>query len=129
MMRSLILAAGLINPCAALAGDGPWSAPRWYVGVVQEAGPFTHVTGMHVSRNRRGGHDDVEVTCSVTDRRAPKDAVVIKRRGKALLRQDAWCGDAGDLGEWCVGLEEGARMSWFGKTPCAAGAASFSTGD
>lgn len=128
-MRILILALALINPCAALAGDGPWSAPHWYVGVVQQAGPFTHVTGMHVSRNAKAGRDDVDVTCTITDRRAPRDAVVIRRKGAALMRQDAWCGDAGDLGSWCLPLEHGATLTWYGKTPCAAGPAEFSTGD
>ncbi|KQP94121.1 hypothetical protein ASF60_13535 [Methylobacterium sp. Leaf113] len=128
-MRSLILALAVANPCAALADEGPWSAPNWYVGVVQQAGPFTHVTGMHVSRNARAGRDDVELTCSVTDRRSPRDAVIIRRKGKALFRQGSWCGDAGDLGEWCVPLEYGASMKWFGRTPCAAGMAEFSTGD
>lgn len=120
----LVLIAG-----GATAGDGPWSAPRWYVGVMQEAGPFQLVTGMQVSRNAKAGRDDVEVTCSVADRRAPRDAVVIRRKGTALTRQDAWCGDAGDLGSWCLPLEEGARMTWYGKSPCAGGVAEFSTGD
>jgi hypothetical protein len=128
-MRSLILAVVAIYPCAAFADTGPWSAPNWHVGVTQEAGPFSHVTEMHVSRNARAGHDDVEVTCSVADRRAPRDAVVIRRKAKALVRQGSWCGDALDLGEWCVALEVGARMTWYGKTPCAAGLAEFSTGD
>ena len=128
-MRYAILFLALINPSLALSDTGPWSAPHWYVGVVQQAGPFSHVTGMHVSRNAKAGHDDVEITCSITDRRAPKDAVVIRRKGAALLRQDAWCGDAGDLGSWCLPLEYGATMRWYGKTPCARGVAEFSTGD
>ena len=128
-MRFIILAIAVLYPSLALSGDGPWSAPNWYVGVTQEAGPFQHTTGMAVSSNQRAGHDDVEVTCTITDRRAPRDAVVIRRKGAALYRQDAWCGDAGDLGNWCVPLQEGATMTWFGKTPCAAGVAEFSTGD
>lgn len=99
------------------------------MGVTQQASPFTHTTGMQFSQNAKAGHDDVEITCSITDRRAPKDAVVLRRKGSALLRQDAWCGDAGDLGQWCVALEEGAVMQWYGKTPCAGGPAAFSTGD
>ena len=128
-MRSLILAVAGLYPSLALADEGPWSAPNWYVAVIRDHGPFAHVTGMHVSRNARAGHDDVEVTCTVTDRRAPRDAVVIRRRGKALMRQGSWCGDAGDLGEWCLPLEVGAVMSWYGKSPCAGGAAEFSAGD
>ena len=75
------------------------------------------------------GHDVVEAICSIADRRAPKDAVIVKRKGKALMRQGSWCGNAGDLGEWCVALEHGASMTWFGKTICASGIAEFSTGD
>jgi hypothetical protein len=129
MMRFLILAIAVINPSLALAEGGPWSAPNWYVGVVQEVGPFTHVTGMHVSSNPRTGKDDVQLTCSMMDRRAPKDAVIIKRRGTAQMAQGSWCGGAGDLGTWCVDLEPGAVMQWFETTPCAAGVAEFSTGD
>lgn len=119
----------LLAGAAAVADEGPWSQPRWYVETTQQAGPFRHTTGMSVSRNARAGHDNVEVMCQVTDVRSPRDAIVVRRKGAALLRQDAWCGDAGDLGNWCVGLEEGAVMTWFGSTPCAGGPATFSTGD
>lgn len=128
-MRSAFAILIVLITTAAVADEGPWSAPHWYVGVAQQADPFTHTTGMQVSQNAKAGHDDVEITCSITDKRATKDAVVIRRKGKALMRQGSWCGDAGDLGEWCVALEHGASMSWFGKTTCAAGMAEFSTGD
>jgi hypothetical protein len=129
-MRSVVAIILLALIATAAAADtGPWSAPHWYVGVTQEAGPFTHTTGMQVSSNPVTGKDDVELTCSVTDRRAPKDAIVIKRRGVAQMAQGSWCGGAGDLGTWCVTLETGARIEWFEKTPCAAGIAEFSTGD
>ncbi|TXN41706.1 hypothetical protein FV232_17140 [Methylobacterium sp. WL30] len=119
----------LLAGAAAVADEGPWSQPRWYVETTEAHGPFTHTTGMSVSQNAKAGRDDVEVMCQVTDVRAPRDAIVVRRRGKALFRQDAWCGDAGDLGSWCVALEEGAVMTWYGKTICAGGQATFSTGD
>ncbi|WP_311276027.1 hypothetical protein [Methylobacterium sp. WCS2018Hpa-22] len=126
-MRSLILAVAVLYPWAALADEGPWSAPAWAVSTSQTHGPFVHATTLYVSPGR--GHDVVEAICSVTDKRAPKDAVIFKRKGKALMRQGSWCGNVGDLGEWCVPLEYGASMTWYGKTICAAGVAEFSTGD
>ena len=52
-MRSLILALALINPCAALADEGPWSAPRWAVSTSERHGPFVHTTTLYVSPRPR----------------------------------------------------------------------------
>lgn len=126
-MRYAILFLALINPSLALAEGGPWSAPQWAVSTSETHGPFTHATTLYVSSS--GGHDVVEAVCSITDRRAPKDAVIIKAKGRAQMAQGLWCGGAGKLGTWCVDLVEGATMEWYDKTICAGGPASFSTGD
>jgi hypothetical protein len=45
------------------------------------------------------------------------------------MAQGLWCGDGQALGRWCVDLREGARLTWYGPTPCASGPAQFGTGD
>ncbi|MCJ2006745.1 hypothetical protein [Methylobacterium sp. J-092] len=126
-MRFAILVLAVLYPWAAIAGDGPWSAPNWAVSTTERHGPFTHATTLYVSPGR--GHDVVEAHCSITDWRAPKEAVIVKAKGRAQMAQGLWCGGAGKLGTWCVDLAEGAAMRWYDKTICAGGPAQFSTGD
>ncbi|GJD43187.1 hypothetical protein AFCDBAGC_1034 [Methylobacterium cerastii] len=96
----------LLAGAAAVADEGPWSQPRWYVETTEAHGPFTHTTGMSVSQNAKAGRDDVEVMCQVTDVRAPRDAIVVRRRGKALFRQDA-CVKGGPIPGRCGGVKPG----------------------
>lgn len=112
---------------AAAAGDGPWSAPNWHVGASEKHGPFVHTTSMFVSPGP--GYDRVELTCTIQDVRGRSRPESVRRQAKAKIAQGLWCGDGGDLGSWCVSLEEGAQLKWYDRTPCAGGEAQFSTGD
>lgn len=125
MRTAVALVLALITTAAA-AGDGPWSAPNWHLGATERHGPFAHTTSMYVSRGN--GHDVVDLTCTIQDVRGGKPETV-RRQAKAQIAQGAWCGDGGDLGSWCVSLEEGADLKWFDRTPCAGGRSQFSTGD
>lgn len=127
-MRTAVVALvlALINTAVA-AGDGPWSAPQWHVAASERHGSFVHTTSMFVSRGK--GHDIVELTCAIQDVRGGSRPETVKRKARAQLAQGLWCGDGGDLGSWCVSLEEGADLKWFDRTPCAGGNAQFSTGD
>lgn len=126
-MRNAVVALVLaLITTAAAAGDGPWSAPRWHLGATERHGPFVHTTSMYVSLGK--GRTLVELTCTIQDVRGGRPESV-KRTGTAKMAQGSWCGGAGDLGTWCVKLEEGATLEWFERTPCAGGEAQFSTGD
>lgn len=125
-MRALILALALASPAAA--GE-VWTDPLWHLGATSRHGAFVTTTSMYVKRTGRPSGDRVDIVCSVTDTRRPVSHAVVRGRGRALYRQGLWCGDGGALGSWCVTLEHGATLMWYGKTPCAGGAAEFSTGD
>ncbi|MCJ2114186.1 hypothetical protein MKK64_23745 [Methylobacterium sp. E-025] len=128
-MRSAFAILLVLITTAAAAGDGPWSAPQWHLGASETKGQFAITTSMFVRHRPGTSYDDVEVSCSVQNLTNPSDHSMVRRMALASPAQDLWCGDAGPLGEWCVRQEEGATLTWYGRTPCAGGAAEFSTGD
>jgi hypothetical protein len=128
MSRVAIILFVLITNAAA-AGDGPWTSRRWHLGATETKGVFQITTSMFVTHRPETSYDDVEVACSVQDLTNPRDHSMVRSHALASPAQDLWCGDAGPLGEWCVLQEEGATLTWYGRTPCAGGAAEFSTGD
>jgi len=125
-MRSLALFALALISAPAAAEEGPWSAPAWYVGATERHGDTVLTTAMYVSRGP--GHDVVDLHCTRQDLRTK---AVTRRRiqAAAQMAQGLWCGDGQALGRWCVDLREGAPLKWYGPTPCAAGPATFGTGD
>ncbi len=126
-MRILVAFLVLIGTVVPVAADErPWSAPSWYVGATERHGDTVLTTLMYVTQGR--GHDVVDLHCTRQDLRTK--AVARRRvRAAAQMAQGLWCGDAKALGRWCIDLREGAPLTWYGPTPCAAGPANFGTGD
>lgn len=137
-MRTLTLALALIAAAPALAGEPPFpqEGDRWLLDVrgpaVAGAARFARV---HGEPDARGGWA-THVTCGVVDLRTGRETVSLRADGVADRARGGWLGGTynpspgpSGTGGFTVLEQAGLDAKVEMPTPCASGAAQFSSGD